>query len=149
VSRWWSWALLAVVVVSAFAVGATGDRAPRSETERVNAIAAEVRCPTCASLSAAQSDAAAAQAVRDEIRARLRQGEDKPEILAFLASRYGDQILLKPKAGGVAGLLWVLPVAASIAAFAGLAVAFRRWRRRRPETPTPDDRALVEEALHR
>lgn len=148
-TRWWSWALLAVVVVAAFAVGATGDRAPRSETERVNAIADEVRCPTCASLSAAQSDAAAAQAVRDEIRTRLRAGQEKPEILAFLASRYGDDILLKPEARGVAGLVWVLPVAGAIAAFGGLAAAFRRWRRRRPATPTPDDRALVEEALHR
>lgn len=147
-TRWWSWVAMAAVVVVALGVGVGGDRSPRSEDDHVKAIAAEVRCPTCSSLSAAESDAAAAQAVRDEIRARLRQGQAKPEIVAFLASRYGDDILLRPKANGIAGVVWMLPVAAGIAAAAGLVATFRRWRRqRRVSTPTDDDRELVERAL--
>src|SRR5688572_9871199 len=123
---------MAAVLVVALVVGVTGDRAPRTENDRVNAIAAEVRCPTCESLSAAESDAAAAQAVRDEIRTRLRAGEEEPEILAFLASRYGDDILLRPEAGGIAGLVWVLPVAGALLALGGLGWAFRRARREAP-----------------
>ena len=145
-SRWASWIVMAVVLGVALFVGATEDRAPRTEADRVNAIASEVRCPTCESLSAAESDAAAAQAVRDEIRARLRAGESKGEILAFLAGRYGDDILLRPEAGGVAGLVWVLPVAAVLAALGGLGGKLRR-RAAVAGAPSDDDRHLVEEAL--
>ena len=147
-TRWSSWIVMACVLAVALFVGVTEDRAPRTENDRVNAVAAEVRCPTCESLSAAESDAAAAQAVRDEIRTRLRAGEDEAEILAFLASRYGNDILLRPEAGGVAGLVWALPVAAVLAALGGLAWAVR-GSRRRPATgaPTSADRDLVEDAL--
>ena len=146
--RWASWIVMAGVLAVALFIGATEDRAPRTENERVNAIAAEVRCPTCESLSAAESDAAAAQAVRDEIRTRLRSGEDESEILAFLASRYGNDILLRPEAGGVAGLVWALPVAAVLLALGGLAWALRRSRRDLASSaPTSADRDLVEDAL--
>ena len=146
--RWASWIVMAGVLSVALFIGATEDRAPRTENERVNAIAAEVRCPTCESLSAAESDAAAAQAVRDEIRTRLRDGEDESEILAFLASRYGNDILLRPEAGGVAGLVWVLPVAAVLLALGGLAWAMRRsGRDAASSAPSPADRDLVEDAL--
>ena len=136
---------MAAVLAVALFVGVSEDRAPRTENDRVNAIAAEVRCPTCESLSAAESDAAAAQAVRDEIRTRLRAGEEEPEILAFLASRYGNDILLRPEAGGIAGLVWVLPVVAVLLALAGLAWTLRRTRR--PAAPSSSDRELVEDAL--
>ena len=147
-SRWASWIVMTAVLVVALFVGVTEDRAPRTETDRVNAIAAEVRCPTCESLSAAESDAAAAQAVRDEIRTRLRAGEGESEILAFLAGRYGNDILLRPEAGGVAGLVWVLPVAAVLLALAGLAWTLRRSRRvGSADAPSEADRDLVADAL--
>ena len=147
-TRWASWVVMAAVLAVAMFVGVTEDRAPRTENDRVNAVAAEVRCPTCESLSAAESDAAAARAVRDEIRTRLRAGEDEPEILAFLAGRYGDDILLRPDAGGVAGLVWVLPVVVVLLALGGLAAAMVRSRREpRVDAPSTADRDLVEEAL--
>jgi cytochrome c-type biogenesis protein CcmH len=141
---------MALVLAVAMFVGVREDRAPRTENDRVTAIADEVRCPTCESLSAAESDAAAAQAVRDEIRTRLRDGQTKGQILAFLASRYGDDILLRPDATGVAGLVWVLPVAAFLLAAGGLAWAVRRRSGAGADVtaaPSDLDRHLVEEAL--
>ena len=138
---------MAAVLVVALFFGVTEDRAPRTENDRVNTIAAEVRCPTCQGLSAAESDAAAAQAVRDEIRDRLRAGESQEEILAFLAGRYGDDILLRPEAGGVAGLVWVLPVAAVLLALGGLAWTVRRSKREPAVAgPSSADRDLVADA---
>jgi cytochrome c-type biogenesis protein CcmH len=140
---------MAIVLAVAFGIGVTEGRAPRTEADRVRAIAQEVRCPTCQSLSAAESDAPAAQAVRDEIRDRLRDGQSKGQILAFLASRYGDGILLRPESSGIAGLVWVLPVVAGLLAMAGVAAALRRWRAAAPRTAvTDEDRARVEAALH-
>jgi cytochrome c-type biogenesis protein CcmH len=140
---------MGLVFLVALYIGATGERAPQTETERVREIASGVRCPSCQGLSAAESDAIAAQAVRDAIRDRLRAGQSDAEIRAYLVSRFGDEILLTPRASGVAAAVWVLPVAVSVIAVAGVAAAFRRWRRERDTVPAPtdDDRAAVEDAL--
>ena len=142
-----SWIVLGVVAVVTLAVGATGDRAPRTESERVQAIASEVRCPTCQNLSAAESNAKAAQAVREEIRTRVRRGETNSEIRAFLVSRFGQEIILKPETRGVAGIVWVLPVLGGVAVVAGLVVTFRRWKRESLDDVSDADRARVEAAL--
>ena len=141
-----SWTLLGVVLVAALAVGARGRAGPPTES-RVHHIASEIRCPTCRGLSAAESDAAAARAVREEIRRRVRAGQSDDQIRAFLASRYGDDILLRPPSTGLGALVWVLPTAALVIVAAGLATALHRGRVRRAGAPTPADRALVERAL--
>lgn len=146
-TRWLSWAVMAAVVAVTLVVGATEDRAPRTEADRVNAIASEVRCPTCAGLSAAESDAKAAQAVRDEIRTRLRAGESESEIQAYFVSRFGRGILLKPEASGVAGLVWALPVAGAVLGAGALTAVFVRRRAERGAVPTAADRTLVDQAL--
>jgi cytochrome c-type biogenesis protein CcmH len=141
------WLALVVVVAGALVVGARDADGPATEAERVRAIAREVRCPTCRGLSAAESDAKAAQAIRDEVTSRVRAGESDGEIRAFLVSRYGRDILLRPEAGGVSALVWALPVAAVVCAAGGLVVAFHRWGSRTRGSPSADDRALVERAL--
>ncbi len=63
-----------------------------------------------------------------------------------LAARYGERILLTPGRSGLVGLVWALPVAALVAALAGVALAFRRWRGRGVVHATDADRELVERA---
>ena len=142
------WLLMALVAGTALAIGVTGERGPTTEAERARAIADEVKCPTCQGLSAAESDAKAARAIRTEITDRLRAGESPDDIRAFLVSRYGDDILLRPSATGISGLVWAIPVAGFVAAVAGLAAAFARWRRRSGDVAVSDaDRRLVDDAL--
>ena len=143
------WILMAVVLAVALAVGAHGRSGPMTESQRVKHIASEIRCPTCRNQSAAESDAAAAKAVRDEIARRVHAGQSDGEIVAFMVSRYGSDILLKPEGSGVASLVWVLPVVAIVVALAGLGVAFWRWRARPGVQVSPEDRALVERELER
>lgn len=127
--RWLPWGALAVVVVVALGIGAgSGNGGGDSDDARASRLAKQVRCPTCRGLSAAESDAKAAQAVRSEIRARVEAGESDEEIRAYLASRYGDDILLRPEGEGLASLVWALPVAGLVCGAAGLAFAFRRWK---------------------
>jgi len=146
VKRWLPWIALAVVVVTALAVGATRGGGAETAAHRTDRIARGVRCPTCRDLSAAESDAAAAKAVRLAIRRDVDAGRTDAQIRAELASRYGRDILLTPDAGGVAGLVWVLPVAAVIVAIGFLAMAFRRWRPS-GRLPSAADRELVDHAL--
>jgi cytochrome c-type biogenesis protein CcmH len=130
--RWLPWVALVVVVVVALGVGASGSGGGTSAAARSSRLAKEVRCPTCRGLSAAESDAKAAQAVRAEIRSRVDSGQSDAQIRAYLASRYGDDILLRPRGSGVAGVVWALPVVVLVCGAAGLAVAFRRWKVRGP-----------------
>lgn len=128
IRRWASWVVLLVVVVGALVVGVT-DTGARTEEERIESIASSVRCPTCRGQSVADSDAIAAENVRREIARRVGEGESDDEIRDALAARFGDGIILTPSRSGITGLVWVLPVAGSVVALAGLVFAFRRWRR--------------------
>lgn len=145
--RWLSWLVMGSVLVVALTLGSVGERAPRTEGERVQALAAEVRCPTCQNLSAAESDAKAAQAIRDEIRTRVRRGESNDDIRSFLVSRFGEDVILKPETSGVTGLVWAIPVLAGLAAVAGVVATFRRWRREPVVAASAEDEALVARAL--
>ena len=142
-SRRATWGLLALVLVGALAVGSRGDSGPATEDQRVERISSVIRCPTCRGLSAAQSDAPSAEAIRDEVRRRVQEGETDDQIKAYLISRYGEDILLQPRSK----LVWALPIAGGAAAVGGLALLLRR-RRARPAGPVSDeDEALVARAM--
>ncbi|HVE47959.1 MAG TPA: cytochrome c-type biogenesis protein CcmH [Acidimicrobiales bacterium] len=149
--RWFSYAVLLVIVCTALFLGTGRGDGPATAAERADHISSEVRCPTCEGLSAAESESPASLAIRKEIRRRVDSGQSDDEIRSFLVGRYGHDILLRPGATGIAALVWALPVAVLVCALAGLAVAFRRWRARAAldGIATPDDRLLVDQALHR
>jgi cytochrome c-type biogenesis protein CcmH len=128
VRTWAPWAVLVVVVAVALVIGTRSDGEPATVAARVESIASELRCPTCRGQSAAESDAAAARAVRAEVRRRVEAGQTRAEIVSYFVSRYGKDIVLRPESRGIAALVWVLPVAALVVALAWLVVAFRRWR---------------------
>lgn len=141
------WVLLGVALVAALVVGAR-EPAARTPEERLAAIAGGVRCPTCAGQSVATSDAPAAKAIREQIRADIDAGRDDDAIRSRLASGpYGEDILLNPPRSGFASLVWIVPVAVVVVAFGGLALAFRRWERTDPGAPSRRDRELVAAAL--
>ena len=144
-------ALLALLVVvgGALFVGSRGEAGPDTPARRTERLSAKVRCPTCDGLSAAESEAASSKAIREEIRSRVDDGDSDAEILRFLVSRYGDDVLLTPPSSGVGALVWALPVVALVLAGAALVAAFRRWRAVPAGTVTDEDRALVARALDR
>lgn len=145
--RWLPVLVVAMVMVAAVFVGSSRDDGPATVAQRSSRIAREVRCPTCENLSAADSEAPASIAIREEIRAQLEAGRTDGEVRAYLVDRYGKDILLKPDAEGLISLVWALPVAGLVAAAAGLVVVFRRWRRQSRATATDEDRALVAAAV--
>jgi cytochrome c-type biogenesis protein CcmH len=102
-----------------------------------------MRCPTCRGLSAAQSDAPSAEAIRDEVRRRVQDGESDDQIKDYLISRYGEDILLQPRSR----LVWALPVVGGAVAVAGLALLLRRRRAGSGGKASDEDEALVAQAL--
>jgi cytochrome c-type biogenesis protein CcmH len=146
VSRRLAWLGLAVVLFAALGVGSQGRSGPPTQEQRVHRITSVMRCPTCRGLSVAQSDAPSAEAIRDEVRRRVQDGQTDAQIKAFLVSRYPD-ILLSPEAKGVGLLVWALPVVAVAAAVTGVTVVVRRRRVGPRRRASAADRALVERAL--
>jgi cytochrome c-type biogenesis protein CcmH len=137
---------MALVLVVALVVGATGDPGARTNQDRVYAIADTMKCPQCTGQSVADSDVAIAREIRTEIARAVDDGRSDDEIRDQIASGYGEEYLLTPSASGVSGLVWIIPVVAAIAAFGALAYYFARWRQRGSVHASDDDRELVEAA---
>ncbi len=150
VKGWWGWAALLIVVVGALAVGTSRDDGPRTPAERAAAIADRVACPVCEGESVAESRNAASENIRVAIRRLVDEGGVTDEqILSYLETNYGGEILLVPRATGFDALVWALPVAALVCAVAALTATFLRWRRQAAaeQDPTDEDRALVAAAM--
>lgn len=124
-----SYAAMALVVAVALAVGVFDRSDARTVEERVQDLAATIRCPACGSQSAAGSDTAAAQAVRREIAERIDAGESDDEIRDYFASTFGEELLLTPPRSGAGAVVWILPVVVVVAGGAALVLTFRRWKR--------------------
>lgn len=129
-ASWPAWTLALVAAFLMIVVGATRDRGPLSQQERIEEIGRRIACPTCAGESISASRATAAQSIRSEIARQVIDGQrSDDEIVAFIVSRFGGEVLLVPRASGVDALVWALPVAVAVVLAAGLALAFMRWRR--------------------
>jgi cytochrome c-type biogenesis protein CcmH len=84
----------------------TGDDLQR-ETHRVGGL---LRCPVCQGLSVADSPAAMAVNMKEQVRELLSRGYTEKQILAYFERSYGQFVLLEPKFEGVTTLVWLLPI---------------------------------------
>jgi cytochrome c-type biogenesis protein CcmH/NrfF len=119
-----SWGVMAVVLAVALYVGVGGG----SETpaQRAARILSNVRCPACADLSASQSNAPSAVAIRQYVDRAVSRGESDGAIQSYLVSRYGPGVLLNPPDRGVSALVWILPVVVVAAGAVGGLLVLRR-----------------------
>jgi cytochrome c-type biogenesis protein CcmH len=142
-----AWVVLAVVLAVALAVGAHRPSPAPGPAQRAAALDAALRCPSCQDVSVADSSAPTAVAIRRIVATRVAAGQSDAAVEAFLVSRYGPDILLRPPASGGVGAVWLVPIVAVPAALVALGVFL--WRRRRiaAAAPSEDDRRLVEAAL--
>lgn len=147
--RRWSWLIVGSLALVSLVRAGVDDGPPRTAEEQVRAIASTMKCPVCRSQSVADSDVAAARVIRLEIARQVEEGRSAEEIRSSIAAAYGDDLQLTPSASGVAGVVWMLPVAALVVALAALFSAFARWRRAPSASVSDADRTLVEEALRR
>ena len=92
-------------------------------------IAGELRCPDCQALSVAESQTAAAAAIRRQIVEQLAAGETPEQVRAYFVTRYGEWILLAP----TSPFAWWIPAAAVLLGIGALAW----WWRRGTATPAP------------
>lgn len=94
---------------------------------RYEDIISEVRCLQCMNQSIKDSDAFLAADLRREIRRLLVEGKTDAEIYEFVATRYGDFALYRPRMSGKTLFLWIGPL---LLIAVGALVAVRIVRRR-------------------
>jgi len=148
--RWPGWVALVFVVAGFLAVGSFRDTGPQTQDDRIDDLTRRVACPICDGESVFESQNNASRAIRNQVGELVVASElSDAEIIAFIETRYGAQVLLVPRASGFDALVWVLPAVGFVCATAGLVVVFRRWKREAGEMPDPTDadRELVAAAL--
>jgi cytochrome c-type biogenesis protein CcmH len=95
---------------------------------RARVLSQELRCLVCQNQSIDDSNADLAHDLRVLVRERLEAGYSDQQVLAYLTSRYGDYVLLRPPVKPATWLLWFGPPALLVVGAAAMAFV---WRRRR------------------
>ncbi len=90
---------------------------------RAQTIAEGLRCPVCQGLSAGDSQAESAIAMRTRAGDLVAAGYSDAQINAYFVERYGEWVLLEPPRSGRHWLIWLGPLA-----FLGLGLLVVAWR---------------------
>ena len=133
--------LAVLLLAAALALGASR---PVTDDE-VNAVAANLRCVVCQSLSVADSPSETANQMRGIIRQRLADGETPEQVVAYFVDKYGLWILLAPPRQGFNLLVWIAPFAGLAVGLLVIGAVIMRWRRRArlaPASPPAVDEAM-------
>ena len=112
---------------------------PQQEV-RAQDLMRELRCVACENEPISQSSAPIAEDMRARVRTLVEEGASDEEVRTWFEDRYGEFVLFRPKAEGVAGwMLWGLPFALLlIGGWIGLQIA--RSRKAAPVEPiAPED----------
>jgi len=92
-----------------------------------------LRCLVCRNENIDDSNAGLAHDLRVLLRERLAAGDSDEQAVAFIVDRYGEYVLLKPRASGVNLVLYAAGPVMLLAGL-GFGLAYVR-RRRRAEAP--------------
>jgi len=111
--------------------------------QRVQAVAAQLKCPVCQGESVAASPSEIAQQMRGVIRQQLQAGRSDQEIIQYFQASYGNAIVWSPPWQGFSLLAWLAPMAVLLGGAILLIYMLREWRALTPGGVAPDDGELV------
>jgi cytochrome c-type biogenesis protein CcmH len=94
---------------------------------RVKSVSATLRCPVCQGLSLQDSPSELAQQMRGVVREQMAQGKSDDEVRGYFVAKYGDWILLKPKAQGFSTLVYLLPALFVVVGGSVVWLAAKKW----------------------
>ena len=100
-----------MISASAHAFGVEQPLPVPAQEDRAQALFREIRCVVCQGETINDSPAQVAADVRRLVRARIAMGDGDEAIKAYLVSRYGDQILMRPPVKPSTLPLWLGPLA--------------------------------------
>lgn len=110
--------------------------------ERARDLSKGLRCLVCRNESIDESNADLARDLRLLVRERLVAGDTDEEVIDFVVDRYGEYVLLRPRASGSTLLLWA---AGPLMLLLGAAVGFGYLRGRAAARPVTEADLSAEE----
>lgn len=133
---------MTLIAAVAFAAGLAGQAAgpalPPALEQEARHIEELVIAPCCWTQQVSVHQSAAADEMRAQIRAWLREGKSEDQILDAFVAHYGERILAVPRARGFNLTLFVLPGVLLVGTGLLLAVVVRRMARSAaPASMTP------------
>ncbi|MEO0916364.1 MAG: cytochrome c-type biogenesis protein [Pseudomonadota bacterium] len=112
--------------------------------ERARELSKGIRCLVCRNESIDESNAELARDLRLLVRERLVEGDSDTEVIDYLVGRFGEYVLLTPRATGANLILWW---AAPVLFLSGLGLALIYVRGRRtdagPDTLSESEKARL------
>lgn len=105
---------------------------------RVLAVSGELRCLVCQNQTVADSHAALAVDLRNQVRDMLRQGASDDDVLRYMTDRYGEFVRYRPALQARTVLLWAGPALLLTGGLLGLAWQLRRRARLTDDAFEPD-----------
>ncbi|OXE36501.1 MAG: cytochrome c-type biogenesis protein CcmH [Phenylobacterium zucineum] len=118
---------IAAAVFSLAAAADPGERLPDPAQEaRARAIFRDVRCLVCQNESIDDSTADLAADLRKLVRDDIKSGHSDAEVKAYLVSRYGEFVLLKPAFSLANAVLWGAPFGVMALGFGLFLLTLRR-----------------------
>jgi cytochrome c-type biogenesis protein CcmH len=127
--------LLAALASSAFAVRPDEVLPDPALEARARDIGKELRCLVCRNQSIDDSDADLAHDIRVLVRQRLTAGDSDAQVIAYIRSRYGDYVLLKPPFQLDTWLLWGGPALILLLGIGGIGRYLRRQAQKAAAPP--------------
>ena len=141
--------VVALVVVGLVALAGVAHAA--NPEQAATELSHEIMSPFCPGVTLHECPSAEALQLRDRIEDWFAAGLSRDDILARLASEYGDGIRATPAAEGAGLGAWLMIAAAVVVALATAVLLIRRWARRPaaeetiPVTGSADRRRLDDE----
>jgi cytochrome c-type biogenesis protein CcmH len=140
---------LAAVAGALFCLAAASDPSERladpGQEARARAITRDVRCLVCQNESIDDSEATLAADLRKLVREQVAAGKSDAEVKAYLKSRYGEFVLLKPPFSWGNAALWGAPFL--VAAVGGALLIFRRRSGPQLEVLSPEEEARIDKLI--
>ena len=141
------WLLLALCLLAVPAAAVEPDEVlddPALEA-RARDLSQNLRCLVCRNESIDESNADLARDLRLLVRERLVAGDTDAEVIDFVTDRYGEFVLLRPRADGANLILWFAGPAMLVAAGGIAGFTLRRRPASRDDALTEAERARLRE----
>ncbi|ODT04278.1 MAG: hypothetical protein ABS52_05525 [Gemmatimonadetes bacterium SCN 70-22] len=112
--------------------------------EKTRQVASELRCPVCQGNSLQDSPSELAQEMKGVVRDQLASGKTPEQVKQYFIDKYGEWILLEPKASGFNLVVYLLPLVMVVIGGGVIWLAVRKWTA--GPAGTDDDGAATEAA---
>lgn len=94
---------------------------------RTTSVASQLRCPVCQGESIQDSPSELAGEMRNLVKTQIAAGKTPAEVKAYFVSKYGEWILLDPKAHGFNLVLYAAPYVLLLGGLGVIVIAVKRW----------------------